>query len=49
MNRRDETIGEIFAVDRNLDDVQVEIALQYKKDDFSEKIVTFVNNVLTPE
>ncbi len=27
----------------------MEIALQYKKDDFSEKIISFVNNVITPE
>ncbi len=49
MNRRDETIGDIFAVDKNVDGVQVELAMQYKKDDFSEKIVTFVNNIHTPE
>ncbi|MFZ4461576.1 MAG: DNA topoisomerase (ATP-hydrolyzing) subunit B [Patescibacteria group bacterium] len=49
MNRRDEAIGDIFAVDKNVDGVQVEIAMQYKKDDFSEKIVTFVNNIHTPE
>lgn len=49
MNRRDDTIGDIFAVDDNVDGVQVEIAMQYKKDDFTEKIVTFVNNIHTPE
>ncbi len=49
LNRRDDTIGDIFWVDKNLEGVQVEVAMQYKKDDYSEKIVTFVNNIHTPE
>lgn len=44
------TIGEeIFYVDRNLENVQVEVALQYKKDDYNDRIVSFVNNVTTTD
>jgi DNA gyrase subunit B len=32
-----------------MDNVQVELALQYKKDDYNEKMISFVNNVITPE
>lgn len=50
LNRSVEPIGEdVFYVDKNLDNVQVEIALQYKKDDYNERIISFVNNVITPE
>ena len=44
LNRTAEPIGEdVFYADKQQDDTQVEIALQYKKDDFSEKIISFVN------
>lgn len=49
MNRRYEELGDIFYVEKNIDSVNVEIAVQYKKDDYSEKIVSFVNNINTPE
>lgn len=49
LNRRDEAIGDIFWVDKNLEGVQVEVAMQYKKDDYTEKVVSFVNNIHTPE
>ncbi|MDP2103364.1 MAG: toprim domain-containing protein, partial [Candidatus Gracilibacteria bacterium] len=49
LNRNDDTLGDIFYVDKNLEGVNVEIAMQYKKDDYSEKITTFVNNIHTPE
>ncbi len=50
LNRAVEPIGEdVFYVEKNVDGVQVEIALQYKKDDYNEKIISFVNNVITPE
>lgn len=50
LNRGVETIGdEIFYVDRNLEDIQVEIALQYKKDDYTDKLISFVNNVTTTD
>jgi DNA gyrase subunit B len=35
-------------VDKEKDDVQVEISLQYNKS-YSNNIITFVNNVITPE
>jgi len=39
----------VFYVSKTTDGVDVEIGLQYKKDDYSEKTLTFVNNVITPE
>lgn len=41
--------NEVFYVDKQIDNVAVEIALQYKKDDYTEKLISFVNNVITPE
>lgn len=49
LNRQFEELGDIFYVERNVDWVNVEIAMQYKKDDYSEKLVSFVNNIHTPE
>lgn len=50
LNRSVEPIGEdVFYTDKNLDNIQVEIALQYKKDDYNERLISFVNNVITPE
>jgi DNA gyrase subunit B len=50
LNKSVEPIGEdVFYVDKSLDNIQVEIALQYKKDDYNERIISFVNNVITPE
>lgn len=49
LNRKYETVSdEVFYVDKQIDNIQVEIALQYKKDDFTEKTISFVNNVITP-
>lgn len=48
MNREDDVIGDIYYVEKNLDNVQVEISLQYKRSDFGEKLMSFVNNVITP-
>lgn len=45
-----ELIGdEIFYVDKEMDGASIEIALQYRKDDFSTKIIPFTNNVLNPD
>ena len=44
-----EPIGDVFYVSKTTDGVDVEIGLQYKRDDYSEKTLTFVNNVITPE
>ena len=42
-----ELIGdEIFYLDRELDGTSIEIALQYRKDDYTTKIIAFTNNVL---
>lgn len=49
LNRQFEELGDIFYVEKNIDNVNIEIAMQYKKDDYSEKIVSFVNNINTPE
>lgn len=50
LNRNSEVVSdEVFYVEKQIDNVAVEIALQYKKDDFSEKLISFVNNVITPE
>jgi DNA gyrase subunit B len=45
----DPVADEVFYVDKQIDHVAVEIALQYKKDDYNEKTISFVNNVITPE
>jgi DNA gyrase subunit B len=50
LNRSIEPVTEeVFYVDKQIDHVQVEISLQYKKDDYNEKTISFVNNVITPE
>jgi DNA gyrase subunit B len=50
LNRSAEPIGEdVFYVDKQIDHIQVEVSLQYKKDDYNEKLISFVNNVITPE
>jgi DNA gyrase subunit B len=45
----DPVCDEIFYIEKQMDNVQVELALQYKKDDYNEKLISFVNNVITPE
>lgn len=50
LNRSVEAVAdEVFYVEKQIEHVQVEIALQYKKDDYNEKTISFVNNVITPE
>ena len=50
LNRSAEPIGDdVFYVDKQIENVQVEVSLQYKKDDYNEKLISFVNNVITPE
>lgn len=42
-----ELIGdEIFYLDKELDGASLEIALQYRKDDYTTKIIAFTNNVI---
>jgi DNA gyrase subunit B len=50
LNRSVEPVcDEIFYIEKQVENVQVELALQYKKDDYNEKMISFVNNVITPE
>ncbi len=49
LNRNSESIGEIFSLDRLVDDISIEVALQYKKDEYDERVISFVNNIPTPE
>jgi DNA gyrase subunit B len=49
LNRRSDAIGEVFYAERTIDDMQVEVSLQYKKDEYDEKVISFVNNIHTPE
>ena len=48
LNKNDDSIGEIYHLDKNLEGVQVEIAMQYRKEEYNDRTLTFVNNVLTP-
>ncbi len=48
LNKKDETLGDVFYAERQLDNVDVEVAMQYKKDDFSEHVTGFTNNILNP-
>lgn len=48
LNRHHESIGDIFCTDNLVDHVSVEVALQYRKEDYSEHLTSFVNNVITP-
>lgn len=45
----DPVTDEVFYTEKQMEHVNVEIALQYKKDDYNEKTISFVNNVITPE
>ncbi len=50
LNRSAEALtDEVFYVDKQIEHIQIEVALQYKKDDYNEKTISFVNNVITPE
>jgi len=48
LNKKEDSIGNIMYVEKEKNDVQVEISLQYNKN-YSNNIITFVNNVITPE
>lgn len=48
LNRHHDTLWDIFCTDNLVDQVSVEIALQYRKDDYAEHLTSFVNNVITP-
>ncbi len=48
LNKKEDTIGEVFYVEKEAKEILVEISLQYNKE-YSNNIITFVNNIYTPE
>lgn len=48
LNKKEDTIGDIFYVEKEAKNIMVELSLQYNKE-YSNNIITFVNNVHTPE
>lgn len=48
LNKNDHTIGDVFYAEKDKDDILTEISLQYNRE-FSNNIISFVNNIHTPE
>lgn len=48
LNKREDTIGDVFYVEKEKNDINVEVALQYNKT-YWDNIISFVNNIHTPE
>ncbi|MFA5917417.1 MAG: DNA topoisomerase (ATP-hydrolyzing) subunit B [Candidatus Gracilibacteria bacterium] len=48
LNKNEDAIGEVFYVEKEKNDINVEVAMQYNKE-FSNNIISFVNNIHTPE
>lgn len=48
MNKNEDAIGDIFYVEKEKNDILVEVSLQYNKE-YSNNIISFVNNIHTPE
>lgn len=48
LNKKEDTIGDIFYVEKEAKDILVEISMQYNKE-YSNNIISFVNNIHTPE
>ncbi len=48
LNRKEDTLGDIFYAEKEKNNVMVEVSLQYNKE-YSNNIIAFVNNVHTPE
>lgn len=48
LNKNEDAIGDIFYVEKEKNDINVEISLQYNKE-YSANIISFVNNIHTPE
>ena len=48
LNKKEDTIWDIFYVEKEARDILVEISMQYNKE-YSNNIITFVNNIHTPE
>jgi len=48
LNKKEDTLWDIFYVEKEKNNVLVEVSLQYNKE-YSNNIISFVNNVHTPE
>jgi DNA gyrase subunit B len=48
LNKREDAIGDVFYVEKEKNDILVEVSLQYNKT-YSDNIISFVNNIHTPE
>ena len=48
LNKNEDTLWDVFYVEKESRDILVEISMQYNKD-FSDNIISFVNNIHTPE
>lgn len=48
LNKSEEGIGDIFYVEKEKNDINVEIAFQYNKE-YTDNMISFVNNIHTPE
>ena len=48
LNKKEDTIWDIFYVEKEAKEILVEISMQYNKE-YRDNIITFVNNINTPE
>ncbi len=48
LNKKEDTLGDIFYTEKEKNNVLVEVSIQYNKE-YSNNIIPFVNNVHTPE
>ena len=48
LNKKEDTIWEVFYVEKEKNDILVELSMQYNRE-YSDNIITFVNNIHTPE
>ena len=48
LNKNESTIGRVFYTEKDKNDILVEASIQYNKD-YSNNIISFVNNIHTPE
>lgn len=48
LNKKEDTIWDIFYVEKEAKDILVEVSMQYNKE-YSNNIISFVNNIHTPE
>jgi DNA gyrase subunit B len=48
LNRKEDTLGDAFYVEKEKNDILVEVSLQFNRE-FSNNIISFVNNIHTLE